>query len=247
MLVTGASGYLALHIIQRLLKDGYRVRGTVRSLANKDKIAPIEALKEGITGASLELVEANLDDASGWSKACEDCDFVLHTASPFPAENPKHEDELIKPAVDGTLNVLRACGPSVRRVVLTSSKVAVNYGHNGPPNGKAFTEDDWSRTDVGNMMYSKSKTLAERAAWDYMKTLSEGQRFDLCVLNPLLVFGPLLVFDPTVILPEVGKVKEFDITRMTQVLGVQPRAMEESIKDTCYSLIDRGFVKKTSK
>ena len=83
--------------------------------------------------------------------------------------------------------------------------------------------------------------------WDYMKTLSDGQRFDLCVLNPLLVFGPLLVFDPTVILPEVGKVKEFDITRMTQVLDVQPRPMEESIKDTCYSLIDHGFVKKTSK
>ncbi|GAB2559955.1 aldehyde reductase [Nocardia heshunensis] len=133
----------------------------------------------------VELVEADLGSDTGWAQAVEGCRFVVHTASPFPAAEPKHEDELIRPAVDGTLRVLRAAAASgVERVVVTSSIAAVEVGNEG----HLLTEADWSdlaRCDA----YQKSKTLAERAAWDFV---AEHPEVELAVINPGMIIGPVL-------------------------------------------------------
>lgn len=129
ILVTGASGYIATHIVKQLLDKGYRVRGTVRSLKNEKKVAPLRRLADKDKARfEIELVEADLMDEKSWLAAISGCTYVIHTASPFPTNIPRDENELIKPAVDGTLNVFRACvqeGSKVKRVVLTSSTAAV--------------------------------------------------------------------------------------------------------------------------
>lgn len=131
VLVTGASGYIASHAVNQLLLQNYFVRGTVRSLVDAKKVEPIKQLGAAHND-KLELVEADLLDEPCWLKAVEGCDFVLHMASPFPNANPKTEGEIIEPAVQGTLNVLKACAStdSVKRVVLTSSVAAISSGHN---------------------------------------------------------------------------------------------------------------------
>lgn len=130
ILVTGASGYIATHIVKQLLDSGYRVRGTVRSLQNEKKVAPLRKLGDASkVRFEIELVEADLLDEASWPRAVAGCTYVIHTASPFPVEVPRNESELIKPAVDGTLNVFRACvqeGSTVKRVVLTSSVAAIH-------------------------------------------------------------------------------------------------------------------------
>ena len=128
VLVTGACGFIGLHIVKRLLTEGYRVRGTVRSLENEE-LPHLEALKNDLPEASLEVVEAELTDAECWKKVVADCDYVLHVACPFPIEDPTDADELLKPSVDGTLNVLKACGSGVKRVVLTGSYKSLSCGY----------------------------------------------------------------------------------------------------------------------
>ncbi|HYC53561.1 MAG TPA: aldehyde reductase [Candidatus Binatia bacterium] len=194
VLVTGATGYIAGHCIRELMQHGYRVRGTVRSLADGAKTDHLRRIASEL-GGSLELVEANLSSDSGWREAVAGCTYVQHVASPFPPEVPKDENELIRPAVDGALRVLKACAAAgtVRRVVMTSSVAAVAFGH-APGSSKVLTEEDWSdpaRCDP----YPKSKTLAERAAWDYVRSLAPEQRFELAVINPGFVMGPLLNAD----------------------------------------------------
>ena len=129
VLVTGASGFIAGHCVKALLDEGYSVRGTVRSVANEAKVAHLRALE----GADrLELVEADLTSDAGWGEAVAGCSYVLHVASPFPAASPEHEDELVRPAVDGTHRVLSACAATngaVKRVVMTSSVAAIAFGH----------------------------------------------------------------------------------------------------------------------
>ncbi|NEE02834.1 SDR family oxidoreductase [Phytoactinopolyspora halotolerans] len=190
VLVTGASGFIAGHCIRDLLDQGYAVRGTVRDLTSADKIAHLYGLADGAAG-ELELVEADLSSDDGWPEAVAGCDYVLHVASPFPSGVPDDEDELIRPAVDGTLRVLRACAASgtVRRVVLTSSVAAISSGHSRR-DPAPYTEHDWSVVEHSTA-YQKSKTLAERAAWDYVAELAEAQRFELAVINPGLVLGPV--------------------------------------------------------
>ena len=196
VLVTGASGFIASHTIASLLSLGYRVRGTVRSIAMAPAfltdIAPESPYK-------LELVEADLLHAECWSAAVCGCDFVLHVASPFTFNVADAEASLTRPAVEGTLNVLRAvaaCPADVRprRVVLTSSLSSVAYGRPVPP-GHVFTEADWSDPDstaFGMGSYQRSKTLAERAAWQFVRGLSPGDAFEMCAVCPGSVFGPLL-------------------------------------------------------
>ncbi|MEC3913475.1 SDR family oxidoreductase [Nocardia sp. CDC160] len=177
VLVTGASGFVAGHVIQELLGRGYRVRGTVRSVK---RAAEVTKVLPGV-----ELVEADLGSDTGWAEAVEGCRYVVHTASPFPSTEPKHEDELVRPAVDGTLRVLRAAAASgVERVVITSSIAAVAVGNEG----RTLTEADWSDTARCDA-YQKSKTLAERAAWDFV---AEHPEIELAVINPGMIIGPVL-------------------------------------------------------
>jgi nucleoside-diphosphate-sugar epimerase len=185
VLVTGASGYIATHIVQQLLQLGYRVRGTVRSLTNMQKTEPLRHLCPN-SKHELELVEADLTDEASWLQAVKGCTLVLHTASPFPAERPKHENELIEPAVNGTLFVLRACvqeGSLVKRVVLTSSVAAV--AQEVFENGRTYSEEDWPRADELTP-YPKSKVLAEQAAWRFLEERREKGLacFELSVINP---------------------------------------------------------------
>lgn len=190
VLVTGASGFVAIHCIIQLLEQGYRVRGTLRSLAREPELRATLA-KFSPHGNRLELVQADLLQDDGWDAAAEGCDYALHVASPFPLSEPEDENDLIRPAREGTLRVLKACAAAgVRRVVLTSSIAAVSYGH--PPQKDHFDENDWSDTShpaIG--AYPKSKTLAERAAWDFMRTLGAEHPTTLAVINPGLILGPL--------------------------------------------------------
>lgn len=189
VLVTGATGFVAGHCIAELLEHGYAVRATVRDVGDTGKRAHLVELAERVDG-ELEFVAANLDHDSGWAAAVSGCTEVLHVASPFPAKPPKDESELIATAVDGTLRVLRACADdgAVRRVVLTSSLAAVAYGHDDRDAVRA--EADWSVIER-SPAYQKSKTLAERAAWDFVESLPGGTGFELVVINPGLVLGPL--------------------------------------------------------
>lgn len=194
VLVTGASGFIAGHCVRELLEHGYIVRGTVRSLKDPEKTAHLRALAARV-GGTLDLVETDLGSDAGWKDAVAGCTYVQHVASPFPAEAPKDEMDLIRPAVDGTKRVLNACAESgtVKRVVLTSSVAAVASGH-PPGERKVRTEADWSNPDR-SPPYPKSKTLAERAAWALVQTLPPGQRFELAVINPGFVVGPVLSAD----------------------------------------------------
>jgi nucleoside-diphosphate-sugar epimerase len=186
VLVTGATGFIAGHCIEELLTHGYAVRGTVRSLATAD-VAHLHRIARH-TGGSLELVEARLDADPGWSEAVAGCAYVWHVASPNPPEVPRNEDEVIRPAVDGTLRVLRAAAASgtVRRVVLTSSTAAITAGHDRA-DPQVRTEADWSIADRSGP-YEKSKFYAERAAWDFV----QDKPLELVTVNPSLVLGPLL-------------------------------------------------------
>ena len=193
VLVTGGSGFIAMHCTLKLLAAGYRVRNTVRSLAREPEVRATLKAAGADAGDRLAFCAADLTADAGWAEAAAGCDHVLHVASPFPVNVPKHEDDLIVPAREGALRLLRAArGANVKRVVLTSSFAAIGYGH--PPIDRAFTEHDWSRPEgEGVSAYAKSKTLAERAAWDFMAR--EGGDMELAVVNPVGVFGPALGAD----------------------------------------------------
>ncbi|MEZ4446204.1 MAG: aldehyde reductase [Polyangiaceae bacterium] len=190
VVVTGATGFIAMHVIVELLEAGYRVRGTLRRPERGDALRA--TLAEHADVAHLELVQADLMNDAGWDDVMRGARGVMHVASPVPRTPPKHEDDLIRPAKEGTLRVLAAAArASVKRVVMTSSVAAVIYGHerNG---SRTYDESDWSRLgdDVG--AYEKSKTIAERAAWDYVASLADDQRLELVTINPGLVLGPVL-------------------------------------------------------
>jgi nucleoside-diphosphate-sugar epimerase len=191
VLVTGASGFVAMHCIMQLLKDGYRVRGTVRNAKRAARVTDV--LKKYADVSRLSLVEADLSSDAGWQNAVTGCEYVLHVASPVPRKPVKHADELIAPARDGVLRVLRAAAAAkVKRMVMTSSTAAVFYGHKRD-GSKTYDERDWSdlgSSDVGP--YEQSKTLAERAAWEFVESRPEGERFELVTLQPGLVLGPVL-------------------------------------------------------
>jgi nucleoside-diphosphate-sugar epimerase len=190
VLVTGGSGFIASHTILQLLNAGHSVRTTIRDLKRESEVRAM--LKQGgiDAGDRLSFFAAELQSDAGWAAAVDNCDYVLHVASPFPANVPKHEDELIVPAREGALRVLRAARDAgVKRVVLTSSFAAIGYGH--PPQSAPFDETDWSDTSGSDVTaYVKSKTLAERTAWDFIAR--EGRALELSVVNPVAVFGPVL-------------------------------------------------------
>ena len=188
VLVTGASGFIGMHCILQLLEQGYQVRGTVRSAAKGERLRQILQRHTPQT-ETLTFVEADLTQDAGWAAAVAGCEFVFHVASPLPLAEPEHEDELIVPAVEGTLRVLRAANKAgVRRVVQTSSIAAVSNGHNRQ--GRLFDEADWSDLTGRISTYSKSKTLAEKAAWEFVN--QPGVSLELTAINPSYVFGPVL-------------------------------------------------------
>lgn len=186
VLVTGGSGFVAGYAIQRLLADGHTVRTTVRNLARVPEVRATLALPAG----RVTFLSADLERDDGWAAAVAGCEYVLHVASPFPANMPKDDDELIVPARDGALRVLRAARDAgVKRVVMTSSFAAIGYGH--PQHTTPFDETVWSDLDGrGVTAYAKSKTIAERAAWEFVRT--EGQSLELTVVNPVGIFGPVI-------------------------------------------------------
>ena len=191
VLVTGGSGFVGGHVVLQLLNAGYTVRTTVRS---KDKETQVRAMlqKAGATNLDqLSFVVADLMRDDGWAEACQGCGYVLHVASPLVAT--KNEDEVIRPAVDGVLRVLRAArDASVKRVVFTSTCGAIYYGH--PMQSEPFDETSWTNVEGGDMSaYVKSKALAEKAAWDFMAR--EGGALELTVVNPSGIFGPALGAD----------------------------------------------------
>jgi nucleoside-diphosphate-sugar epimerase len=190
ILVTGGSGFIGSHSILQLLAAGHQVRTTVRSMNREAGVR--SALKEAGAdpGDRLCFIAADLEKDAGWPEAVAGCDYVLHVASPFPPSIPKHEDELIVPAREGTLRVLRASRDSgVKRVVLTSSFAAVGYGQK--PQDTPFNETNWTNPDGPDVLpYVKSKAIAERAAWDFIAR--EGGSLELSVVNPVGVLGPVL-------------------------------------------------------
>ncbi|RCR67982.1 SDR family oxidoreductase [Larkinella punicea] len=189
ILVTGGTGFVGIHTILQLLQKGYHVNTTLRSLSKKDSI--LNALKEaGIDDfTALAFFEADLTSDTGWEEAVAGVDYVLHVASPFPAQDPRDENELIIPARDGALRVLKAAQKAgVKRVVLTSSFAAIGYSRN--PKDHLFTEEDWTDATAAIPPYIKSKTVAEKAAWEYIET--EGGNLELTVINPVGIFGPVL-------------------------------------------------------
>src|SRR6516165_5932377 len=189
VLVTGGSGFVGGHVVLQLLRAGHEVRTTVRSLAREPEVRA--TLQRAGAGAAdlLAFFAADLERDGGWAEAVAGCDYVMHIASPIPAAAPKSDDELIVPARDGALRVLKAARDAqVRRVVLTSSCGAIYYGH--PPQAAPFDETSWTNTNGEMSAYVRSKAIAERAAWDFMA--AEGGDLELSTINPAGIFGPVL-------------------------------------------------------
>ena len=192
VLVTGGSGFVGSHVLLQLLNAGHDVRTTVRSLTREPDVRTILKTAGVVPENRLTFFAADLARDEGWAAAVSGCDYVIHVASPIPAAAPKTEDELIVPARDGALRVLRAArDAAVRRVVMTSSCGAIYYGH--LPQPAPFDETSWTNINGEMSAYVRSKAIAERAAWDFMA--AEGGALELSVINPAGIFGPVLGAD----------------------------------------------------
>ena len=199
VLVTGGTGFIAQHCMLALLAAGYRVKTTVRAHLKTGGAEP---------GERLSFVVADLGSDAGWTGAAAGCAYVFHGASPTPSGDQVSEDDWVRPAVDGNLRVLRAARDAgVRRVVLTSAFGAVGAGHKVL--GRPFVETDWSDLGGDIAPYQKSKTLAERAAWDFIAR--EGGGLELAAVNPTMVLGPAL-----------GRDYSHSIRTIKQMLDGQP-------------------------
>jgi len=220
ILITGGSGFLGGHCIVAALTAGHELRATVRSLEKADSVRAMLAAAGVDGGQQLTFAAADLTSDDGWADAVAGCDYVLHTASPFPAVQPEDPDELIAPARDGTLRVLRAASTvGVKRVVLTSSFAAVGYG--SKPADYVFTEADWTPLEAPNPPYIRSKIIAERAAWDFV---GANGALELSVINPTGIFGPVLG-------PELS-------TSIQIVKGLLDGAFPDELPDMWFGVVD---------
>jgi nucleoside-diphosphate-sugar epimerase len=208
VLVTGGSGFLGGWCIVEALQRGYRVRTTIRDLAREGEVR--DAVGSQVDpGGRLTVLAADLTNEDGWADAVQGCDYVLHVASPFPAAQPKDPDELIVPAREGTLRVLRASlAAGVERVVVTSSVAAVrNSGSDAAGEGRDLTEADWNDPDDRSLTpYTRSKTIAELAAWQFMREQGAEQR--LVTVQPGAIVGPVLSPDRSYSLEAVARLLE---------------------------------------
>jgi len=203
VLVTGGSGYIAGYCIAQLLSDGWRVRTTVRNLARAED-ARVTIGKIAANAGTIEFLAADLNSDTGWADAVADADYVLHVASPLPIVDPKSDDEVVRPARDGALRVLKASRDAgVKRMVMTSSIAAIIHGRG--ERAEPFSEVDWTdetnRNDTS--AYERSKTIAERAAWAWHK--AEGGALELATVNPALVLGPVVGSDFSASLEAIKK------------------------------------------
>jgi nucleoside-diphosphate-sugar epimerase len=190
VLVTGANGFVGSHCVLELLRQGYRVRAAVRGLDRRKRLEALLAPHLSST-ESLSFAMADLGGDEGWDQAARGCSYVLHVGSPVPRGAPKHPDDVIVPARDGTLRVLAAAkAAGVKRVVLTSSTAAVLWGHKRD-GSEIYDESHWTVLGPEVAAYERSKTLAERAAWEYAESGGDG-RFELTTLLPGLILGPVL-------------------------------------------------------
>lgn len=207
VLVTGGSGFLGGWCVAELLRRDYQVRTTVRDLDREAKLRAALASQVD-PGDRLTVLAADLNRDEGWEQAVAGCDYVLHVASPFPPSQPKDPDELIVPAREGTLRVLRAgLDAGVERVVVTSSVAAVI---GAVPSSKVVTEEDWNDPDdTTQSPYARSKTIAERAAWELARERGETQR--LATINPTAILGPVL-----------GDARSFSLQLIERLLGGLP-------------------------
>ncbi len=192
VLVTGASGYMATHVVQQLLRAGYKVRGTVRSLQDTKKVTPLRNICPSFQH-NLELVEADLLRRESWIPAVRGCTNVIHTASPVPTgyRNLDDENEYLKPIVEGTLSVLKASREvgNIRRFVLTGSISAVTPFS---AESRTYSDEDCIDPATEALVYPKSKALAEKAARTFVAELPQDERFDLVTVIPSVIIGPPL-------------------------------------------------------
>ena len=186
VLVTGASGYIALHCISELLSNGYKVKGSLRDLGKESQVK--KSLDFNLSESNLEFCYLDLLKDDGWEEATSDCDYLIHIASPFIIQEPKDENTLIEPALKGTLRALNSAKKSnIKKVVLTSSMASIAYGHNK----EKCTNSDWTDITEYTGAYIKSKTIAEKAAWEFIENQSD-KSLSLTTIHPGMVFGPLL-------------------------------------------------------
>ncbi|GAA1440239.1 SDR family oxidoreductase [Leifsonia poae] len=222
VLVTGGSGFVGAHCVLALLNAGYEVRTTIRTPGRAADVRA-QLARGGIddAGDALTFAVADLISDDGWAAAVDGCEYVLHVASPFPATQPKDENDLIAPARDGAMRVLRAARDAgVKRVVQTSSFAAIGYGHQ--PTDRPFTEEDWTELDSGVHVsaYPKSKTIAERAAWDFIAAeggVRDGAALELATVNPVGILGPALGSDYSTSVQLVKAIMEGRLPRLPRV------------------------------
>lgn len=194
VLLTGISGYIGLHCAQQLLNEGFTVRGSVRSASKAQQVRETLASASADT-TNLSIVELDLTSDKGWDDAVKGCDYVMHVASPYAIREPKNADDMIKPAVDGTLRALNAAKKAgVKRVVFTSSTLTMTGGMKTG----TVTPEHWTDTNAANVsVYARSKTLAEKAAWDFIASQPSDNAMEFVSVNPGAVFGPPLGKDIT--------------------------------------------------
>lgn len=237
--VSGGSGYIAGFLIRQLIENGWSVHTSIRSLGREAEVRGWL----GVDDSKLAFFAADLNDDAGWTEAMAGCSHVAHVASPFPLQVPKDPDDLIIPARDGALRALRAAkAAGVARFVLTSSMAAIAYGH-GKGN-RMYSEADWTRLDApGVMPYMQSKTVAERAARDWVA--AEGGDMEFASVNPAAVFGPLISDDLSTSIELVKQLLEgsvpmcpdigFGIIDVRDVADLHYRAMiTEGVRDERY-------------
>ncbi|MBP6555170.1 MAG: NAD-dependent epimerase/dehydratase family protein [Novosphingobium sp.] len=200
--VSGGSGYIAGFLIRQLIDAGWSVHTSIRDLAKESAVRATLA----VDNSKLKFFAADLTSDAGWAEAMAGCSHVAHVASPLPTDAPKHEDELIVPARDGALRALKAAkAAGVKRFVMTSSMAAIAYGHGRSKS--VFTEADWTDpTSPDAYAYVRSKTIAERAARDWMA--AEGGDMEFVTVNPSLVLGPLQSGDFSTSLEAIKKLLE---------------------------------------
>jgi len=238
VLITGVTGFIGSHVAIQLLNAGYQVRGSLR---NPKRIEDIKQVIAGHTNniGNLTFVEAELTDAKSWVEATKGMDYVQHIASPQTGVLPKHEDDLIIPAKEGTLNILEsALKNGVKRVIMTSSAAAIGYG-NLKSTTQPYTEEHW--TDIKDRKdttpYIRSKTIAEKAAWKFMQQHVQNNQMELVTVQPVAVLGPVIEKDYGVSAEWIKKLLDGDfpgtpkfgisMVDVRDVADLQIKAMEQ--------------------